>query len=373
VWTDCRALTPFVTNDIRSLREIHNNDSMDTRNVAYWICQIAGWGIYSAIGLTTGVMDHGLRPSVTIGYLLFFLYSIGLTHGLRSHIRRHHWSSLPPYQALLRLVPASAAMAAIQSGLVVGIYTLLEGGMGIWREYSAIFYMFLGITVFDTIWCVLYLAIVTFRQSHEMRENELRMQLALSNAELCALEAQVNPHFLFNCLNSIRGMISEDTSVAQEMVTRLANLLRHNLQKDRKHTVKLADEIDAVTDYLALEKVRFEDRLRVRLEIDEALREVEIPSMLLQTLTENAIKYGVEEQAGGGDIVIRATGDKSGGFCVVVESAGTIAQPRLESNGVGLVNARERLRILYGDQASLRLDQSGEDRVAATLLIPTTV
>lgn len=118
-----------------------------------------------------------------------------------------------------------------------------------------------------------------------------QMRLALSNAELRALESQLNPHFLFNCLNSIRGMISEDTAQAQDMVTRLSNMLRYNLQKDRRHTVPLASEMEAVSDYLALESIRFEDRLQVHLEIDDTVRETSIPPMLLQTLVENAIAY----------------------------------------------------------------------------------
>jgi LytS/YehU family sensor histidine kinase len=148
--------------------------------------------------------------------------------------------------------------------------------------------------VIDTIWAILYLAITTFRRSREVQRSEMQMKLALSNAELRALEAQVNPHFLFNCLNSIRGMISENPAQAQDMITRLANILRYNLQKDRHHTVPLASEIEAVSDYLALESIRFEDRLRVHLEVDEKVRESMVPPMLLQTLVENAIKHALK-------------------------------------------------------------------------------
>lgn len=344
---------------------------MKRPNAQYWACQIAGWGAYSVVGLWSAVLENGWRPSVIIGYVLFFFYSIGLTHLLRREIHRRHWTSLPLHRALVRLAAASIAIGAVQAGLVVGIYTAIEGRLGVWSEPSSIAYLFIGVSVITTIWTILYLALTTLRQSREVRRNEMQMKLALSNAELRALEAQLNPHFLFNCLNSIRGMISEDPALAQDMVTRLANILRYNLQRDRRHTVPLANEVEAVSDYLALESIRFEDRLRVHLAVDDAARYSQVPPMLLQTLVENAIKHGVEEIPSGGDLFIRA--DIEGAeLRIEVENTGCLSDPAAGSTKIGLTNARERLRILYGERASLQLSPRGEGRVAATILIPTT-
>jgi hypothetical protein len=171
----------------------------------YWACQIAGWGAYSfAVGLWTGVLENGWRPSIIIGYLLFFLYSIGLTHLLRAEIHRRHWTSLPIPRALVRLATASILIAAVQSALVVGVYTALEGGLGIWRQLSSIAFMFIGLSVMTTIWTILYLTITTLRQSRQARRNEMQMKLALSNAELRALEAQVKPALSFQLPSSVR-------------------------------------------------------------------------------------------------------------------------------------------------------------------------
>ncbi|MBV8896808.1 MAG: histidine kinase [Acidobacteriaceae bacterium] len=346
---------------------------MKVKNAQYWTCQIVGWGAYSfGAGLSTGVIANGWRRSVVIGYLLFFLYSIGLTHLLRSQIHRRKWTSLSLPKALLRLVPANMLIAAVQSALVVSVYTGIEGHLGEWSQASSIAYMFIGLSVVDTIWTILYLAITTFRHSREVQRREMQMKLALSNAELRALEAQVNPHFLFNCLNSIRGMISEDSAQAQDMITRLANILRYNLQKDRHHTVPLASELEAVSDYLALESIRFEDRLRVHVEVDHAVGQSAVPPMLLQTLVENAIKHGVEELPSGGDLFIRASleGDA---LRMEVENPGNLRDPRPGSTQIGLTNARERLRVLYGDRASLQLRSPRVGRVTATILMPTTL
>jgi two-component system, LytTR family, sensor histidine kinase AlgZ len=348
------------------------NDFMKRTNADYWACQIAGWGAYSAVGLTTSVMDTGWRPSVVIGWLLFFFYSIGFTHLLRREIRRRGWTSLPLLKALVRFAAASVVIAAVESGLVVAVYTAIEGNLGVWSKPSSIVYMFLALSVVVTIWSVLYLAITSLRHSREVRRSEAQMKLALSEAELRALEAQLNPHFLFNCLNSIRGMISEDPAQAQDMITRLANILRYNLQRDRRHTVPLASEVEAVSDYLALESVRFENRLQVRLEVDDDAREFPVPPMLLQTLVENAIKHGVEELPSGGELSVRAFLDR-GNLRIEVRNTGALGAKQTQSTQLGLANARERLRILYGERASLQLAPCGEGRVAATILIPTTL
>ena len=196
------------------------------------------------------------------------------------------------------------------------------------------------------------------------------MKLALSDSELRALEAQINPHFLFNCLNSIRGMIVEDAVQAQDMVTKLANILRYSLQRDRSHTVTLETEVEAVSDYLALESIRFEDRLRLRVELADEVRRIEIPAMLLQTLVENAIKHGIERVPGG---VLSIRAQLNGALLrIEVENPGSLHSPLPNSTRIGLANARERLRILYAERASLSLAASGQGRVTATLLIPAS-
>lgn len=344
---------------------------MSRRNVEYWACQIVGWGAYTAFFLAIAVLNLGWRPVMVIGKVLFFFYSIGLTHLLRREIRRRGWTNLPLLKALARLAAASLAVAALQSGIYIAIDAALEGSRGMVSEPAGIVYMFLGFAVIASVWSVLYLAVTWLRHSRDARRKEALMKLALSEAELRALEGQLDPHFLFNCLNSIRGMINEDPARSQDMITRLANILRYNLQRDRNHTVPLSSEVEAVSDYLALESIRFENRLRVRLSVDDSVHQFPIPPMLLQNLVENAIKHGVEDLPSGAEVCVRAFRDGEA-LRVVVENTGALSEGRAASTQVGLANARQRLRILYGDRASLDLAASEEGRVAATLLISTS-
>lgn len=335
---------------------------MNTTKLVYWICQVLGWGSYSGIGLWFATRQAGWRPSIVIGYALFFCYSIALTHLLSRRIQSHRWLSLPLGRAFPRLAGGSVAVGSVQTLLVIGVSAALEGRLGAFGQAGTVLAAWLGITVATSIWTVLYVA-------YQARLHALRFQLALREAELRALEAQIKPHFLFNCLNTIRGMIVEDAAQAQDMITRLANILRYNLQHDRAHTVPLARELEVVSDYLALESVRFENRLRVSLDIAPEAAQAPVPAMLLQTLVENAVKHGIATLPEGGELVIRATLEQ-GAVAIQVENSGHLVEPRPGSTRIGLNNARERLRILYGERATLRLESGDHGRVTATVLIP---
>ncbi len=229
--------------------------------------------------------------------------------------------------------------------------------------------MFLG----TGIWTMLYVRFTEVRRQHE---REINLRLAVREAELRALEAQINPHFLFNCLNSIRALVAENPARAQDMITRLANIFRYNLRRDHAHTVPLASEVEVVGDYLALESVRFEDRLRVRFAIAPGTEKTAVPSMLLQSLVENALKHGIAPRPAGGDLIIRAepvirVDRESNATRIEVENTGELTQAAAsEPAGVGLNNTRERLRLLYDGRASLELRNREDGHVVATVLIP---
>jgi hypothetical protein len=334
-----------------------------TLRAKYWTLQILGWGLYSATGLAITVYFGGWRSELIVAYLLFFLYSIGLTEAFRGVIVRGRWLDAPTRWLGLRLVAGTLLIAAIQFALVISIDMLLEPWTGMWHWPAALSLAWGTVTV-TGIWTVLYIRLTETRRVHE---REVGMQLALREAELRALQQQVNPHFLFNCLNSIRALVVEDPRRAQEMVTRLANMLRYSLARQMRDTVPLASEVEIVRDYLALEAVRFEERLRVRLDVDQAVAAAEVPPMLLTTLVENAVKHGIAPAASGGAIEIRAARE---GTTVRIDVANTGGLREPAPDAVGLANVRERLRLLYGDAASVTLGSGSAGMVQATVTIP---
>ena len=342
---------------------------MKTR-LAYWTCQVTGWGAYSALGMVAAAQQIGWRFNLIVGYVLFFVYSIALTDWLRREMRRRKWLDPLSLRSFFKLLAAALTMAAVQTALVFAVDILHAGRKSmIFGNPAYAVPSWFSVSFANCMWLLTYFALTAGRR---YREKEVRLQLALREAELRALEAQINPHFLFNCLNSIRALVVENPSVAQDMITRFASILRYNLHRDLNHTVPLAAELEVVNDYLALESIRLEDRLRIELAVDADAGRALIPPMLLQTLVENALKHGIAALPEGGDLQIRARIDADQ-LVVEVINSGRIGKPRPGSTQVGLANTRERLRILYGSRASLDLRNREDGRVAATVLIPRTV
>jgi LytS/YehU family sensor histidine kinase len=193
-----------------------------------------------------------------------------------------------------------------------------------------------------------------------------KLEAQAETARLKALKLQLNPHFFFNSLNSVRALIDEDPDRAQRMVTRLARLLRTTLQVDDVKTVPLEEELSTVQTYLELEMVRFEDRLQYEIDASDAARDRPVPFLLVQTLVENGIKHGVAERQRGGTITIEAD-VVDDALRLKVTNPGTLTS---EEGGVGLQNARERLQLLFGDDASLILENVDAETVLATAVLP---
>jgi len=336
---------------------------MKSRNIAYWLCQIAGWGTYSAIGILSAI-KFGQAPflfRLLVLYAVFFIFVISLTHLLRREIKRRQWLSMPIRKSAPRLAAAAVLIGLCASAEVILLDGITRGRSFDWDGIATLS-ITLSITFACLIWISFYVAITATRRALEMRVH-------LREAQLRALEGQVNPHFLFNSLNTIRGMIVEDPTVAQDMVTRLANILRYNLEREKTSTVPLEREIEVVADYLAIESIRFDDRLTVRIEIQPAAAQSQVPSMLIQTLVENAVKHGIGNRTEGGEIVIRAS-IRNGELTLEIVNSGQLSAPGERSTQIGLVNARERLRLLYGEHASLRLENRDAATVAAMVSIP---
>jgi hypothetical protein len=192
---------------------------------------------------------------------------------------------------------------------------------------------------------------------------------ALQQSELRLLKSQLNPHFLFNALNTVRSLIADDPSRAQHAVTHLANTLRYTLGAGQNELVSLARELEIVADFLELEKMRFEARLTIEREIAADASSAQIPVMLLQTVVENAIKHGIAELPAGG--VLRICAVLSDGMLVLsVENPRPAASVPPAREGTGLRNAEERLRLLFDSRATLELDLSQPTRATTRIRIP---
>ncbi|WP_237066388.1 sensor histidine kinase [Microbulbifer guangxiensis] len=266
----------------------------------------------------------------------------------------------------------------IAVGVISGIWTLvrmetyirLTGEHSLWAEFGGWYYASLFVFLF---WSALYcgvkyflllqnehekvLEVAAFHEREQIRR--LHAEAVAKEAQLKMLRYQLNPHFLFNTLNSINALIRfEQAAEARDMVVRLSQFLRHSLTEDPVNKVSLDQEIGAVLLYLDIEKTRFADRLKVKLDIEEQTRRALVPSMLLQPLAENAVKYAIALSESGGTIRIRARREGEQLSLQICDSGNPEGRADPDANepvstGVGLSNVRDRLSTLYADEYSL--------------------
>ena len=345
-------------------------------NKAYWACQVTGWSafmLFQVLGLNFAKPAE--RPPM-IRYVtavaLLCLGGIVVTHFIRLHMRRRRWMEMPLRQAWPRLAGAVVTGAAMLAGInlmVAGLIVHTHPAREILRPQNLIL-PWVNFFFLLTFWMALYLAIHGFRRRRLAEVQTLLLELVAQEAQLRGLRAQLNPHFLFNCLNSLRELIVEDPGRAQTMVTQLSGLLRYSLQSGQTEQVSMQEEAQAVKDYLALEAIRFEERLQVRWDIDSEVNNIQVPPMLLQTLVENALKHGIARLPQGGEISIQVRVRDSQLELEVVNSGDLAEQPTGE--GIGLRNARARLQLLYGDRAKITLESITAGKVRALGTIPVT-
>ncbi len=344
---------------------------MKRRAFAYWSAQVVGWGVYTVFMMLPAYMFSNSEPhfnkliglNLTIGLSCFWI-----SHLFRSYIKRHQWVELPFRQLLPRVILMNLLGAILAQVIIHSVMlTILD-----WTAFKPIVWGEIPIYTFNVflifmIWSIFYFGYHYFEQSRRSKMEKLKAENALKDAELIALKAQINPHFLFNALNNIRAMVLEDQMKARDMISNLSDLLRYSIQFNEHEQVALRDEINIVRDYLQLETVQYENRLDYKLEVDSATLEKKIPPMVIQLLVENAVKHGVSQLPGGGQIRVR-TFLQDNDLIIQVENTGTL-KSKEKSSGIGIKNAIERIRILFAIEPYFDLSESN-GKVLATIKVP---
>ncbi|MEZ4585526.1 MAG: histidine kinase [Gemmatimonadales bacterium] len=322
----------------------------------FWTLQLLGWGSYA---VAMAISRLGIFP---LGYMmvsktLLALLGLGCSLALRGVYRRLLREEASVTRLVLVAVAASYMMALVWTAAdnLIDV-PVAQAMLGRTREIRGPFDVFVG-SVYNAFtllaWSVLYFVIKRDEALAAERERALRAETLASQARLDALRFQLQPHFLFNSLNAISTLVVEGRSdEASKMLSRLSDFLRLVLAAPDADTVTLAEEIDFAERYLAIERVRFGDRLGVRVEVAEETLGVPVPSLLLQPIVENAVRHGIAPRERGGAVEIVAT--RTGGELVLVISdrgrGAANGGPAPESNGerIGLANLRERLARIYG-------------------------
>lgn len=340
------------------------------KNRAFWLLQISGWSAYFILR-TLGGLANSMSIKFVIPTLIVTVTGFSLTMLMSAAFRRIIRMRAGFVWTLTLLIVVFAS----------GVFSVLE----VWahaRFYNPGFQPqgmeFFGAILLDlsvlAAWTALYYGINYYLLLAEQSERVLVLSGQASAAQLAMLRYQINPHFLFNTLNSISTLVLlKETDRANTMLSRLSSFLRYSLVSDPEDTVPLAQEIEALKLYFEIERMRFEDRLRTRFEIDQAALQGRLPSLLLQPLVENAIKYAVTPQEEGAEIVVQAhrSGDRLM-ISISDDGPGLTAERSalVPSSGVGLNNIRDRLFQTYGDDHLFEMVSNVPQGVVANIEIP---
>jgi len=349
------------------------------KNRAFWTLQFAGWGgVLLLRGMSTIANNQAASFLVVTLIATITGFSISL---ILSVI----------YRQLIALRPlVTWGATALALAIAVGLFAFIDSWViGLYRADSETGFaqLFIGVFFFDLTmlgaWSALYYAINYFLQVEEQADRLERLQAQATSAQLTMLRYQLNPHFLFNTLNSISTLVLlKQTEPANAMLTRLSGFLRHTLLTELSGKITVAQEVETLKLYLDIERMRFEDRLRTEFDIDPAAEQACVPAMLLQPLVENAIKYAVTPQEEGAQISLSAR-IVAGRLRLAVSDTGPGAQshhrsslPRAisgegtVSTGVGLANIRNRLAQAYGDDHRFEIRTPPEGGFTVTIEIP---
>jgi len=281
-------------------------------------------------------------------------------------------------RSLLRIGAAQGAAAVVSSGL----WVLIGGGwsaiLGRSSQDSGTLPRFLhDIPLFFSAGVFLYLLsatlhylLIAFEASREAETQALELQVLARDAQLSALTAQVKPHFLFNSLNSISALTASDPQGARRMCLLLADFLRRSVALGRQAAIPLGDEAALARTFLAIEQVRFGERLGVEIEMEQAAEACLVPPLLLQPLVENAVGHGIAHRVEGGTVRLRAR-LAAGRLEILVENPCDPERPASRGAGVGLANVRARLAAVHGSRARLEVESEPE-RFRVTILLPAT-
>jgi sensor histidine kinase YesM len=348
------------------------------KNRAFWRLQVIGWGGAALLRAMANIANGKPEQLVTTVIATVTGFSISL-------ILSVVYGKLITHRPIVTwgLTTVALAVAVVVSATING-WTLSLGQTGsetsLAQTVLSVFYLdapLLGA------WSALYYAINYYLQVEEQADRLERLEAQATSAQLAMLRYQLNPHFLFNTLNSISTLVLlKQTEPANAMLTRLSGFLRHTLVTQPGGKVSVAQEVETLKLYLDIERMRFEERLRTVFKVEPAAAKASIPSLLLQPLVENAIKYAVSPQEEGARISLtaQAIGNR---LRVIVADTGpglqaqgnprvsdSLSGTRAVSTGVGLANIRDRLAQAYGEDHRFQIDHPPEGGFTVTIEIP---
>lgn len=408
---------------------------MGKTNVRYWLCQVIGWGVWGLILLYFNFVvfgdwfkEQGGQKEYLISLAILLISGILTTHLLRLVIKKTNWLKFSFNRIFYMFIISVGATGTLlyygsnyiesRSGYSYDAYAnnqKLEKAVKMEKQFGMDSLAYYKINTFskDTsiqkgiseirkatgwaknkkgdwvyenksdlvgiyytlmliaIWMLIYIVYHYVEKNRNDQLDRLKLETTVKELELKTIKSHINPHFIFNSLNSIRALVDENPKRARRAITELSNILRSSMQAEKSETVTLERELDIVKDYLALEQMRFEERLKIEFDIDEDTLQQQVPPMMLQTLVENAIKHGISKQVLGGVVRIVAI-FKDNVMQLQVQNTGQLlAKPNGE--GFGIKSTQDRLNLMYQGKAVFEIKNLDTAMVESKVTLPVLI
>lgn len=330
--------------------------------------QIGGWLLYAVVQIVSSIIASGGTSSDRVIFLFFeSLLCLIVTHVFRMLFQPSKWLNIGMPKLISRVLVMALMLGLIVYFLrmpisyILGIYdkgVVLdpERIWGLSSVYAVIFF----------IWFVLYFTY----QYIDQYNKSLKYEASMVQIELNNLRSQLNPHFIFNALNSIRALVDENPLKSKQAINQLSTILRSSLASDKKGLTKFEDELKIVKDYLGLENIRFEERLKTEFDIHPDSNMFYVPPLMIQTLVENGIKHGISKLTAGGLIQMKTLVENDHLKIRIRNSGRLINGEKAGKDGLGLKNTVQRLKLIYGDDASFRIVNENDSFVLTEIVIP---
>lgn len=336
----------------------------------YFVLQATGWFVYVVVaGVLTQLQGKPFDFRLVGTLLAVYVIGVVTSHLYRELIIRFGWTRFKILQLIPRIIFGVVIFSALFQLLFYVATSLLVHQSFEWVWIDTILNI-LNWAILFLIWSLVYFTFHFFEQYQSEEVKNLKWQASKNEVELNKLKSQLNPHFIFNAMNTIRALVDEDPKKAKRSITQLSNILRNTLQMGRKKTVTFEEEWKVVMDYIDLEKTRFEERLHCEFDIDPNSNRFDVPALMIQMMIENGIKHGISKLPEGG--TIRVTTQVTDDYLHInITNSGQLDQRKLDrTTGFGLINNRQRLQLLYGGSASIEITNQDAQTVLTRVRIP---
>ncbi len=338
-----------------------------SKRQAYWILQLFGWTAWAMFNIFLLFFAEIATLNQSIVIFILSGYYLLSTHFLRYVILKNNWLDLSLIQLLPRVLLFSLVLG-ISNYLVHIICSTLLETINIENDLDLM--LMLGNLIYSVVAYIIWAAIYFIFHYFERYNASLKYDAIIYEIELNKLKSQLNPHFIFNALNSIRALVDEDPLKSKRAITQLSNILRNSLIMNKRKLIDFNDEIKTVKDYLDLEAIRLEERLKIDIDISPEADSYQIPPLMIQTLVENGIKHGVATLTNGGQISLKAWQEENQLKIQIRNSGQYVNGAGKSTTGYGIENTEQRLNLIFGKSASFNIGNENNQTVLTEIKIP---